>query len=51
VDHDELTRLLDALAQVPRWEEAKLLRASREPYRAGLALAFRVECRERGAAP
>jgi len=44
VNHDELTRLIDALQHIPRWERVELLRAARKPYRTGVALAFRLEC-------
>jgi hypothetical protein len=45
VDQDELTRLIDILQRVPQWERVELLRAAREPYRTGVALAFQLECR------
>jgi len=44
VDHNELTRLIDVLQRVPRWEQVELLRAAREPYADGEALAFQLEC-------
>jgi hypothetical protein len=46
VDHDELTRLIDALEKVPQWGQVKLVRATREPYGNGIALAFQLECRQ-----
>jgi len=48
VDHEELTRLIAALKDERRWEQVELLRAAREPYRQGEALAFRLECRPGG---
>ena len=54
VDHDELTRLIDVLQSAaggPRWEQVELLRAAREPYRGGEALAFHLECRQAEDAP
>lgn len=44
IDHNELTRLIDVLQRVPRWEQAELLRAAREPYGDGEVLAFQLEC-------
>jgi hypothetical protein len=43
-DHDQLARLIGVLQRVPRWERVELLGATREPYRSGVALAFRLEC-------
>ncbi len=51
VNHDELTRLIDALQNVPRWEQVELLRTAREPYRTGVALTFHLECRRMEGAP
>ena len=54
IDHDELTRLIDVLQSAaggPRWEQVELLRAAREPYRGGEALAFQLECRQAEDAP
>jgi Tfp pilus assembly protein PilN len=44
VEHNDLTRLIDVLQRVPRWEHVELLRAAREPYGDGEALAFQLEC-------
>jgi hypothetical protein len=48
LDHQQLARLIEALRQVPQWEEPELLRAAREPYHRSEALAFRIECRQTG---
>jgi len=45
VNHDELTRLIEALQHISQWNRVELLRAAREPYRASTALAFQLECR------
>lgn len=46
VDHDQLTRLIEALQRIEHWEQIELLRVNREPYLGGMALAFRLECRQ-----
>jgi hypothetical protein len=51
IDHDELERLIEALQQIPHWENVKLLRAAREPYQTGMALAFSLECRPEESEP
>jgi hypothetical protein len=51
VDHDELTRLIDALENVPQWGQVTLVRATQEPYGNGLAVAFQLECRPAEAQP
>jgi Tfp pilus assembly protein PilN len=51
IDHDELTRLIGTIQRIPQWEQVELLRAGREPYRSGMALAFQLECHPREVAP
>ena len=46
VDHDQLTRLIAVLRRIPSWSKVELIRATREPYRGGNALAFHLECRQ-----
>ena len=46
LDHDELARLVAVLQQVPQWEHVELLRATRQPYGSGEALAFELKCRQ-----
>ena len=46
VNHDQLTRLIAVLRRIPRWSRVELVRATREPYQRGEALAFRLECRQ-----
>jgi hypothetical protein len=46
INHDELARLVAVLQQVPQWEQVELLRAARQPYGSGEALAFELKCRQ-----
>jgi hypothetical protein len=54
LEHDDLTRLIDVLQSAEdgwRWRQVELLRAAREPYRNGEALAFQLECQQPEGAP
>lgn len=44
VSHDELDHLINELQTIPCWEQVRLLRAAREPYQAGEAIAFKLVC-------
>lgn len=45
LDHAALLQFVDALRAVPAWRNADLVRANREPYGSGLAVAFQLDCR------
>ena len=46
-DHNELTRLIDAIEHIASWERVDLERAAIEPFQGGTALSFRLDCRGR----
>lgn len=47
LDHERLKEFIEAARRVPDWRRVELVRASRETYAGGPAIAFQLECQER----
>ena len=47
LDHATLLELVNTLQSAPGWTRVELVRAAREPYGGGLAVAFELDCRTR----
>lgn len=45
VDHAALIQFVNALQKLPDWQQVELVRATLEPYRAGSAVSFELDCR------
>jgi len=43
-DHEVLIQWLNAVQELPGWQEVELVRATLEPYGHGLAVAFELDC-------
>ncbi len=44
LDHHELDSMMRAMQDTSEWRQVNLVRATREPYRAGVAVAFQLQC-------
>ena len=44
LDHASLIQLLDTIKRFPEWDQVELVRATLEPYRAGMVVAFELDC-------